>query len=120
MEFFEDWGLTLAIFLPLVGAMIMMAFPKSEEGLHKMIALGTSLIVAAIGVVLLFGFEYGRADELQWDVTIDWIDIISTQYAIGVDGISVPLLMLTFLITCLLYTSPSPRDRGRSRMPSSA
>ena len=102
MEFFEDWGLTLAIFLPLVGAMIMMAFPKSEEGLHKMIALGTSLIVAAIGVVLLFGFDYGRADELQWDVTIDWIDIISTQYAIGVDGISLPLLMLTFLITPLV------------------
>ncbi len=102
MEFFEDWGLTLAIFLPLVGAMVMMAFPKSEEGLHKMIALGTSLIVAAIGVVLLFGFDYGRADELQWDVTIDWIDIISTQYAIGVDGISLPLLMLTFLITPLV------------------
>ena len=102
MEFFEDWGLTLAIFLPLVGAMIMMAFPKSEEGLHKMIALGTSLVVAAIGVVLLFGFDYGRSDELQWDVTIDWIDIISTQYAIGVDGISLPLLMLTFLITPLV------------------
>lgn len=102
MEFFEDWGLTLAIFLPLVGAMVMMAFPKAEEGLHKMIALGTSLIVAAIGVVLLFGFDYGRADELQWDVTIDWIDIISTQYAIGVDGISLPLLMLTFLITPLV------------------
>lgn len=102
MEFFEDWGLTLAIFLPLVGAMIMMAFPKSEEGLHKMIALGTSLVVGAIGVVLLFTFDYGRSDELQWDVTIDWIDIISTQYAIGVDGISLPLLMLTFLITPLV------------------
>ena len=103
MEFFEDWGLTLAIFLPLVGAMIMMAFPKSEEGLHKMIALATSLVVGAIGVVLLFSFDYGRADELQWQVTVDWIDVISTQYAI-----------------CLLYTSPSPRDQRGSRMPSSA
>ncbi len=102
MEFFEDWGLTLAIFLPLVGAMIMMAFPKSEEGLHKMIALATSLVVGAIGVVLLFSFDYGRADELQWQVTVDWIDVISTQYAIGVDGISLPLLMLTFLITPLV------------------
>ena len=25
-----------------------------------------------------------------------------------------------FVVTCLLYTSPSPRDRTRSRMPSSA
>ena len=102
MEFFEDWGLTLAIFLPLVGVAIMMAFPKSEEGLHKMIALGTSLVVAAIGLVLLISFDYGRADELQWQVTVDWIDVISTQYAIGVDGISLPLLMLTFLITPLV------------------
>ena len=102
MEFFEDWGLTLAIFLPLVGVGIMMAVPKSEESLHKWIALGTSLVVAAIGVVLLFSFDYGRADELQWNVTVDWIDVISTQYAIGVDGISLPLLMLTFLITPLV------------------
>ena len=26
----------------------------------------------------------------------------------------------TLFVTCLLYTSPSPRDRTRSRMPSSA
>ena len=102
MEFFRDWGLTLAIFLPLVGAMVMMAFPKAEENLHKMIALATSLIVAVIGIILLFDFDYGNAGELQWTVTRDWIDIISTQYAIGVDGISLPLLMLTFLITPLV------------------
>ena len=102
MEFFRDWGLTLAIFLPLVGAMAMMAFPKAEENLHKMIALATSLIVAVIGIILLIDFDYGNAGELQWTVTRDWIDIISTQYAIGVDGISLPLLMLTFLITPLV------------------
>ena len=102
MEFFRDWGLTLAIFLPLVGAMVMMAFPKAEENLHKMIALATSLIVAVIGIILLIDFDYGNAGELQWTVTRDWIDIISTQYAIGVDGISLPLLMLTFLITPLV------------------
>ena len=102
MEFFRDWGLTLAIFLPLVGSMVMMAFPKSEEALHKTIALVTSIVVALIGVVLLFDFDYGNSGELQWTVTQDWIDIISTQYAIGVDGISLPLLMLTFLITPLV------------------
>ena len=102
MEFFRDWGITLAIFLPLVGATVMMAFPKAEEALHKTIALVTSLIVGAIGIVLLFDFDYGRADELQWSVTQEWINIIRTEYAIGVDGISLPLLMLTFLITPLV------------------
>ena len=34
--------------------------------------------------------------------------------------ISIGIVLLTLLLTCLLYTSPSPRDRTRSRMPSSA
>ena len=30
------------------------------------------------------------------------------------------IFLLPNILTCLLYTSPSPRDRTRSRMPSSA
>ena len=102
MEFLQEWGLTLAIFLPLVGVAVMMAFPKSDEATHKVIALGTSLVVAAIGVALLFDFDFDRADEMQWAVSHDWIDIIRTQYSIGIDGMSLPLLLLTMLITPLV------------------
>ena len=35
-------------------------------------------------------------------------------------GISISKSFLGIPIVCLLYTSPSPRDRTRSRMPSSA
>ena len=45
--FINDWGLTLATFLPIVGALVMMVIPKAEEELHKVIALVTSLAVAA-------------------------------------------------------------------------
>ena len=102
MSFFEDWGLTLAIFLPLIGVAVMMAFPKTDEAIHKVIALATSLVVAAIGVVLLIDFDYSNAGEMQWSVTHDWIRIIDTQYAIGIDGISLPLILLTMLITPLV------------------
>ena len=102
MEIIREWGITALIFGPLIGVSVMMGIPKAEEGLHKMIALGTSLIVAAIGVILLFDFDYGRADELQWAVDIDWINIIRAEYAVGIDGISLPLLMLTLLITPLV------------------
>ena len=87
MEIIREWGITALIFGPLIGVSVMMGIPKAEEGLHKMIALGTSLIVAAIGVILLFDFDYGRADELQWAVDIDWINIIRAEYAVGIDGI---------------------------------
>ncbi len=102
MEIIREWGLTALIFIPLIGMAIMMGIPKAEEGLHKMIALATSLVVAAIGVVLLFDFDYSRSDEFQWAVEVDWINIIRSEYAVGVDGISLPLLMLTLLITPLV------------------
>ncbi|MFT7475957.1 MAG: NADH-quinone oxidoreductase subunit M [Verrucomicrobiales bacterium] len=102
MEIIREWGLSAAIFLPLIGVLVMMAFPKTDEAVHKAIALGTSLLVAAIGVVLLFDFDYDNAGEMQWAVSHDWIDIINTQYSIGIDGMSLPLLMLTMLITPLV------------------
>ena len=38
-DFLNDWGLTLAMFLPLVGALVMLLIPKAEEQLHKVVAL---------------------------------------------------------------------------------
>ncbi len=102
MDIIREWGLTAMIFGPLVGVAVMMAFPKSEENLHKMIALVTSLIVGALGIVLLTDFDYDNAAEMQWGVELNWIEIIRSEYAIGVDGMSLPLLMLTLLITPLV------------------
>ena len=35
-------------------------------------------------------------------------------------GASISPYIMSYFLTCLLYTSPSPRDRQKSRMPSSA
>ena len=102
MDILRDWGLTALIFIPLIGVGVMMAVPRAEENLHKMIALFTSLVVAAIGIVLLIDFDYSRADEFQWAVDVPWIEIIRAEYAVGVDGISLPLLMLTLLVVPLV------------------
>ena len=38
----------------------------------------------------------------------------------GTEGVAVNVPIAVLLEDCLLYTSPSPRDRQKSRMPSSA
>ena len=102
----DTWVLTLATFLPLVGAVIVMALPKAEEQAIKFVALGTSLLVAAIGVMLLIDFNYGAAGDLQYVVDESWIDIINSRYIMGMDGISFPLILLTMLVVPLtiVYT----------------
>ena len=94
---FDAWVLTLAVFLPLVGALIMMVVPKAYELEVKLIGLGSSLAALAVGIYILFQFDYGSSSELQFVVDKGWIDIINSRYIIGLDGLSLPLLLLSLL-----------------------
>ena len=105
-EFIDDWALTLAIFLPLAGAAIMALIPKAEEQLHKLVALLTTVAVAVVGVLLVAEFDFGRSGELQFVVDRSWIDVINSRSILGLDGISMPLMLLTMLIVplCIIYS----------------
>ena len=94
-EFLNDWGLILAIFLPLVGALVTMAIPNESEGAIKTVALAASLLTALVGVLLLVDFDYGDAGALQFLVDRQWIELINARFILGLDGLSLPLLALT-------------------------
>ncbi|MFZ4583630.1 MAG: complex I subunit 4 family protein [Acidimicrobiia bacterium] len=100
-EFLNGWGLTLAVFIPLAGAVVVMALPKKEEQWQKIAALVTTLVTAFIGVLLLANFDYDQG-RLQFVVNKSWIPIINSRYHIGLDGISLPLLALSMLISVLV------------------
>jgi NADH-quinone oxidoreductase subunit M len=101
-EFLTDWGLSLIVFLPLVGALVMMLIPKAEEQLHKVIALVASLASAGVGIAVLADFDYDNADRLQFLVDKSWIEVISSRYLVALDGLSLPLVALTLLVTPLV------------------
>jgi NADH-quinone oxidoreductase subunit M len=101
IEFLDSWGITAMVFLPLVGAVIMLVIPATEEETHKLIALVASVAAAVVGVLLLANFDYDSARELQFAVDERWIEVINARYVIGLDGISLPLVALTLLITPL-------------------
>ena len=102
----DGWGTTLATFSPLVGVAIMMLIPGEREHQHKMVALVTSLWVAFLGVLLLIWFDMGQTGQLQFVVDKPWIDVISSRYLVGIDGMSLPLILLTMLIVplCIVYS----------------
>ena len=113
--FLNGWGLTLVTFVPLVGAALVMALPSRRELWVKAAALGASLVTALFAVFLLARFSVSRAGELQYVVDRPWIDVINSRYIMGIDGISLPLLLLTALIVplCIVYSFghfPEPRN----------
>src|SRR3954452_23099413 len=108
------WGLSVAVFAPLVGAAVMMIIPRAEETLHKWVALLTSLFVFATTIGVAIVFDYDK-QGLQFVVDHKWIDIINSRYIVGIDGISLPLLLLTALVVpaVVVYSwnhFPEPRN----------
>jgi NADH-quinone oxidoreductase subunit M len=98
--------LTAAIFLPIVGAALLALIPRSREDLLKGVALLITAATAVVGLALLFGFDYDDAGRLQYEVNNSWINVINSRYHIGIDGISLPLLLLSMVITvlCVVYS----------------
>ncbi|MFN8027105.1 MAG: NADH-quinone oxidoreductase subunit M, partial [Acidimicrobiia bacterium] len=105
MDWFDSWALTLAVFIPLVGMAIVLLIPKAEEGLIKVVTLLTTLLTAAVGIGILanFNLDDGR---LQFQANEPWIKVINSRYHVGIDGISLPLILLTMLVTvcCVIYS----------------
>jgi NADH-quinone oxidoreductase subunit M len=94
--------LTFVIFTPLVGTLVLLAIPKANQQALKVVALGTTLVAAGLGVVILTQFDFGDASAKQLGANIGWIEVINSRYIVGIDGISLPLLMLTLLIMPLV------------------
>ena len=104
-----DWldnglALSLVVFLPVVGAGIVLAIPKAQEAAVKWTALIVSLVTLALAVVLAVQFDYSAADTYQFGTAIDtpWIEAINAHFHIAVDGISLPMVVLAAFITVLV------------------
>ena len=101
-DFLTTWGLSLMVFLPLAGALLVMLIPKVEEQAIKAVALLASLASGGVGLALLIDFQYDHADKLQFVVDKSWIDVINSRYLLGLDGLSLPLVALTLAVTPLV------------------
>ncbi len=102
MGWFESgWGISLIVFLPLVGAVVVLAVPKAQEELQKAVALVFALVTFGLSIVLAIQFDYGASEKIQFGTSREWISAIGSNYTVGVDGISLPLIVLSTFITVL-------------------
>jgi NADH-quinone oxidoreductase subunit M len=113
MEWIDQWGLTLATFLPLVGSAVLLFVPSAQEGAIKITGTVFALGALVVGILVALRFDYANAGAIQMEVDAQWIPQIGARYHVGVDGISLPLIVLSLLVTflCMIYLwwhVPSP------------
>ncbi len=96
------WLLPLVTFFPVVGIVVLLFLKKEQQDAARWVGLVTSGITLLISLVILLNFNYANPD-FQMEVTIPWINVagFSIVFQMGVDGISILLLLLTTLLTVL-------------------
>jgi NADH-quinone oxidoreductase subunit M len=95
----QDSGLlSLLVWLPIIGGLVVLALGESRVALGRWVALATSLVALALSVPLYQGFDTTTA-AFQFVEQLPWIPAFNATYHLGVDGISLPLILLTTFIT---------------------
>jgi NADH-quinone oxidoreductase subunit M len=96
--------LTTIIFLPVAGAIVIALVPGLSSRLIRYIASFFTLIPLAISIFLFASFEQSSTmiGIYQFEEIFSWIAPINAHYHLGVDGLSLPLVLLTTLIGFLV------------------
>ena len=89
--------LTVMELLPLVGAALIATVSKEKEELTKKLAFVTTLVVAAAGILLALGVDRNDAG-LQCVEKREWIPAFGINYAVGIDGIALVLILMSVIL----------------------
>ncbi len=95
-----DHILTYMTFIPLLGAAVVLALPRDNHALIKWVAVGATVPPLLMAIWLYINFDRTAAG-FQFMQQATWIPSFNIQYAVGVDGISITMVLLTALL-CFL------------------
>jgi NADH-quinone oxidoreductase subunit M len=118
MEFLTN-PLNFVIFFPLVGVLALLLMPSGKKNLLRWTALTTSLVTFGLSIWMLTMFDKSNPD-LQLGLTLPWIQVAgwNIHYAIGVDGLSILLVLLTTFLSpiSILSTWKAVEERVKDFM----
>jgi NADH-quinone oxidoreductase subunit M len=116
MNFISTHLLSTILFFPMLSAVVMMFLPKDENKLFRWFAFGASLIPFALTLVAWFQFKSSQTG-FQFEETYVWYQAIGSSLHLGVDGLSLTMVLLTTLLTPLaILASFSVSDRVKPYM----
>jgi NADH-quinone oxidoreductase subunit M len=92
--------LTTVVFLPLAGAIVLLGVPRQHQTAARSCALVAMLLTFAVSLALYLVFD-PALPQMQFGERAAWVSNLGIYYHLGVDGISLPLVLLTTLLSPL-------------------
>jgi NADH-quinone oxidoreductase subunit M len=116
MNFIDTHLLSLILFLPAIAGLLMLFFPPENKQLARWFALGASLIPFILSLVVWFRFDPNQPG-FQFEESYVWYEAIGSSLHLGVDGLSLTMVLLTTLLTPLaILASFTITDRVKAYM----
>jgi NADH-quinone oxidoreductase subunit M len=116
MDFIQANILNITIFFPLLAALIVLMLPEDEKNLIRRLSLAFSLVPLVLVLVMWFTYDRVAAD-MQFLYFAEWFPSIGANYYVGIDGISLPMFLLSALLTPLaILASFNIEDKVRMYM----
>ena len=101
----SNWPLlSIAVWLPIVGGIIVAAVGDARAALARWLALAVAVATFAVTLPLYTGFDT-QTHAMQFVEDAVWIDTFKIHYRLGIDGISLLLILLTSFSTVLVLIS---------------
>ena len=99
--------------LPLLGALLIAVLPGTNTKLVKQVAFAISLLVAGVGISAALGFDLNKSG-FQYVEKYSWIPALGINYQLGVDGISLILILLSvILVPIVILAGWNESENGR-------
>ncbi|MCP3868596.1 MAG: NADH-quinone oxidoreductase subunit M [Gammaproteobacteria bacterium] len=102
--------LTFLLILPLFGAALIAALPSGSDRLIRVVALGTATLTLLLAWGLVFEFD-STQPGLQFLEIHRWNPRLGTSFSLGIDGISLPMLLLATLLSLIAIMASSSINR---------
>ena len=116
MDYFNTHLLSLILFLPAIAALIMLFLPGGETKLLRWFAFGASLIPFVLTLLAWINFDPNQTG-FQFQENYVWYEALNSSLHLGVDGISLTMVLLTTLLTPLaILASFNITDRVKPYM----
>ena len=104
-------ALTSMMLLPLLGSLLIAVIPTDQVLRIKQAALGTTLLVAISGVLAWFKFDEANT-AFQFVQSLEWIPSFGINYAVGVDGLALVLILMSVLLTPIVVLAGWNESEG--------
>lgn len=99
--------------LPLLAASVIALIPTGNDELIKRVAIGATTIIALLSILLATGFDKAQSG-FQFAVSKSWISAFNINFAVGIDGISLVLIILsTTLVPIVVLATWHESENGR-------